>query len=129
MVADEVSSGSCGADDLRALADEAADHEERGAGVVAGEDFGQALGGDVVGAVVVGEGDLAGIVAGDDDRAEELRLRSQRGVGTSPGSEEKTCSGCGLGEGVRHSRASILRGSGLAGSSTPRVDAVATVFY
>ncbi len=43
---------------LGALADVAADEEESGAGVVAGEDVEEALSGDVVGAVVVGEGDL-----------------------------------------------------------------------
>jgi hypothetical protein len=59
VVADEVSGGCDGAGDGGALLDVAADEEECGAGVVAGENFEEALGGDVVGAVVVGEGDLA----------------------------------------------------------------------
>ena len=61
VVADEVSGGGDGSGDGGTLADEAADHEEGGADVVAGEDFEEALGGEVVGAVVVGEGDLFGV--------------------------------------------------------------------
>ena len=58
VVADEVSGCGDGAGDLRALTDVAADEEEGGAYVVAGEDFEKALGDDVVGAVIVGEGDF-----------------------------------------------------------------------
>ena len=81
MVADEVAGGGDGSGDGWALADEAADHEEGGADVVLGEDFEQALGGDVVGAVVIGEGDLVGIVAGDEDSSEELGLGGEGRVG------------------------------------------------
>src|SRR5260370_26187219 len=58
VVANEVAGRGDGAYDLRALADVAADEEEGGADVVQGEDVQKALGDDVVGAVVVGEGDF-----------------------------------------------------------------------
>ena len=61
VVADEVAGGGDGSGDAGALADEAADHEEGGADFVAGEDFEETLGGDVVWAVVEGEGDLGGV--------------------------------------------------------------------
>ena len=65
------------------LTDVAADEEEGGADVVAGEDFEKALGDDVVGAVVVGECDFVGVAAGDKDVAEELGLRGESGVGAA----------------------------------------------
>ena len=58
VVADEVAGGVDAADDLGTLADEAADHEEGGAGVVLGEEIEECVGGDVVRTVVVGEGDF-----------------------------------------------------------------------
>ena len=61
VVADEVSGCGDGADDLRALTDVIADEEEGGANVVVGEDVEKALGDDIVGAVVVGEGDFVGV--------------------------------------------------------------------
>ena len=82
VVADEVSGGGDGADERGALADEAADEEEGGVDLVAGEDFEQPLGGGVVGAVVVGEGDFVGIGACDEHPAEELGLRPEGGVGS-----------------------------------------------
>jgi hypothetical protein len=75
VVADEVAGCGDSADDLRALADVVADEEKSGADVVAGEDFEKALGDDVIGAVVVGEGDLVGVARRYEDFAEELRLR------------------------------------------------------
>ena len=92
MVADDVASGGDGAGDLRTLADVAADHEEGGADLVAGEDFEEAFGGEVVGAVVVGEGDLFGAAGGDEDGAEDL------GLGLEGGIRSCTC-GCGGEEG------------------------------
>jgi len=59
-------------DNLATLADEAADHEERGASVVEGEDVEESVGGDVVGAVVIGERGFVGVVPGDDGVAEQL---------------------------------------------------------
>ena len=89
VVADEVAGGGDGSGDGWALADEAADHEEGGADLMLREDFEEALGGDVVGAVVVGEGDLVGIGAGDEDFSEELGLGGEGRVG---------CGRCGGGE-------------------------------
>ena len=80
VVADEVPGSVHSADDLGALVDEVADHEERGADVVAREDFEELHRGGVVGSVVIGEGDLVGIPASDESAAEELRLRRERGV-------------------------------------------------
>ena len=72
VVADEVSGGGDGADDLGALADEAADEEKAGSDLVAGEDFEEAMGGFVVGAVIVGEGDLVRTAWCDEDLPKEL---------------------------------------------------------
>src|ERR1700722_5001545 len=102
MVADEVAGGGDGAGDLGALADVAADEEERRSDLVAGEDFEEALGGDVVGAIVVGEGDLVGVAARDEGGPEELGLWGEGGGG--PGAS----GGGGCGEdggdclGLRH---------------------------
>ncbi len=85
VVADEVAGGGYGSGDGGALADEAADHEEGGADVVLREDFEEALGGEVVGAVVEGEGDLGGVGAGDEDFAEELGLGGEGRVGCGRG--------------------------------------------
>ena len=59
-----------------------------------GEDVKKALGDDVVGAVVVGEGDLVWFAGGDENFAEDLRLRRQCGVGAK---RDEACSGesCG----------------------------------
>jgi hypothetical protein len=67
-----VSGSVYGAGDLGPLADEAADHEEAGANIVAREDLKQSHCGGVVGAVVVGEGDLGGVSASNDGAPEEL---------------------------------------------------------
>ena len=110
VVADEVAGGGYGAGDLWTLEDVAADHEEGGAGVVAGEDFEEALGGDVIGAVVVGEGDLAGFLRGYEDLAEELRLRGEGGVGAGSGGGcggEERCGGDG--GSVRHDSPPLSR--------------------
>src|SRR5271168_4038461 len=102
VVADEVAGGGNGAGDLRTLADEAADQEERSSDFVAGEDFEEPFGSDVVGAVVVGEGDLVGVAAGDENGSEDLRLGRKGRVG------EKPCGGGCRGEegggglGLRH---------------------------
>ncbi len=74
VVADEVAGGGDLADERGALADEAADEEEGGVGLMFGEDFEEVRGGFGVGAVVVGEGDLVGFRRGDESGAEELRL-------------------------------------------------------
>src|ERR1700730_6100449 len=85
VVADEVSGGGYGAGDVRALTDEAADHEEGRADVVAAEECEESFGSDVVGAVVVGEGDLARALRGDQDFAEDLRAGPEGGVGARSG--------------------------------------------
>ncbi len=89
MIADEVAGGGDGAGEDGALADKAADQEKRRADFVAGKDFEQAFGGGVVGAVVIGKGDFAGVRAGDEDVAEELRLRPESGISSG------TCGGGG----------------------------------
>lgn len=94
VVADEMTGGCDGASDLWALTDVVADEEECGAGVVLGEYVEEAFGGEVVGAVVVGEGDLVWVRSGDEELAEELGLRGERGVGDGAG-----CCGCGGEEG------------------------------
>jgi len=81
VVADEVSGSVDAANDFGALADEAADHEEGRSGVVAGEEFEERVGGDVVGAVVVGEGYLVGVGASDDRVAEELGAGAESCIG------------------------------------------------
>jgi len=93
VVADEVSGGCDGASDGGTLLDVAADEEERGAGVVAGEDFEETFGGDVVGTVVVGEGDFVWVLAGYEDFAEYLGLGGECGVGECAcgGGGEKCC--------------------------------------
>jgi len=97
VVADEVAGGVDATDDLGTLADEAADHEEGGAGVVEGEEVEESVGGDVVGAVVVGERGLVGVVAGDDGVAEELRAGAEGCVGereAGGGYESRSCQRC-----------------------------------
>ncbi len=85
VVADQVPGGVDAADELRALADEAADHEEGRARVVGGQHLEQRFGGGVVGAVVVGQRGFVGVVAGDECVAEELRAGAERGVGEGRG--------------------------------------------
>ena len=95
VVADEMSGDGYGAGELGALTDEAADHEEGGAYVVAGKDFEEALGGGGVGAVVVGEGDLLWAGRGDEGGAEELRAGREGGVGEGSGGGDHGCCGYG----------------------------------
>src|SRR6266851_7786302 len=108
VIADEVAGGGYLADELGALADEAADEEEGGVDLVAGEDFEEALGGFVVGAVVVGEGDFVGLRRGDESGAEELGLRVEGGVGQGACWRGEDC--CGFYEGVRHVLFIVLSG-------------------
>src|SRR5213075_672221 len=56
VVADEMPGCGDSTGDLRALANVAADEEEAGVDIVAGEDLEKALRDDIVGAVVEGEG-------------------------------------------------------------------------
>jgi len=81
VVADEVASVVDAANDLGTLANEAADHEEAGARVVAGEEIEEGVGGYVVGAVVVGEGYFVGVGAGDEGVTEELGAGAEGRVG------------------------------------------------
>jgi hypothetical protein len=104
VVADEVAGGGYGSGDVGTLKDVAADHEEGGAGVVAGEKLEEALGGVVVGAVVVGEGYFVGVGRGYEDLAEELGLSGEGGVDAGP------CSGCGGEEGCRGDGGSVWHG-------------------
>ena len=60
------------ADEGWLFADELADHEEGGSRVVGGEDVEKLGRGVWVGAVVIGERPLVGVVAADERRAEEL---------------------------------------------------------
>ena len=75
VVANQVTGGVDGPSDLRPLAHEAANHEERSADVVAREYVEELHGRGIVGTVVVGKGDLGWVVSGDEGAAEELRLR------------------------------------------------------
>jgi hypothetical protein len=93
VVANQMTSRVDTADDLGTLAHEAADHEEGGAGVVLGEEVEEGVGGDVVGAVVVGEGCFVGVGAGDDGVAEELGAGAEGGVGESEAGGHGHC-GC-----------------------------------
>ncbi len=81
VVADEVAGGVDAAHDLRSLRNEAADHEERSASIVLGEEIEESVGRDVVRAVVVGERYFVGVAAGDDGMAEELRAWAESRVG------------------------------------------------
>ncbi len=77
------------------LTDEAADHEEGGLGVVAGEEIEERVGGNVVRAVVVGERYFCGVVAGDYGVAEELRAGAETRVGKGKargGGDDQGCS-------------------------------------
>ena len=80
VVADEMSRGRDGAGDLRALTDVVADEKETGADVEAGQDIKESFGDDIVGTVVVSEGDLVWVWRGDKNFAEDLRLCRQCGV-------------------------------------------------
>jgi hypothetical protein len=60
VIADNVSGGSDLADDIGALGDIATDQEEGGADLVTVQNFEQARGPRIVGAIVEGEGQLAG---------------------------------------------------------------------
>ncbi len=96
VVAQEMAGGVDSADYLGALAYEAADHKEGGAGVAFGEEFEERVGGTVVGAVVVGEGYFVGVAAGEDGVAEELRSGTEGRVGEGEASGSGDC--CGGGE-------------------------------
>jgi hypothetical protein len=89
-----VAAGGDSANQGGTLADVAADHEEGGTDFVAGEDFEKAFGDKVIGAVVVGKGDLFGSAGGDEDWPEDLGLGPEGGIGAS------AC-GCGGKEGDR----------------------------
>ncbi len=65
----------------------ASDEEEGGAEAVLREEVEEAPGPGIVGAVVVGEGELRGIVSGDQGAAEELRLRIHGRVGAGSGGQ------------------------------------------
>ena len=93
VVANEMAGGVDAADDLGTQADEAADHEEGGAGVVAVEDVEERIGGEVVGAVVVGERGFVGVAASDDGVAEELGAGAEGCVGEGEaGGDCQSCS-------------------------------------
>ena len=62
--------------------------------VVPGENVEKALGDDVVGPVVVGEGDFVWVAGGDEDFAEDLGLRGKSGVGAATG-EARSGESCG----------------------------------
>src|SRR5580658_2932822 len=64
VVAHEVTRGMNAADQLNALADEAADDKEGGAHLVAGENLENRFGAEIVGTVIIGEGELPGIMSG-----------------------------------------------------------------
>lgn len=109
VVPDKVSGSGYGAGEIGPLAYEAADHEESGADVVAGQDFEEALGDAGVGAVVVGQGDLVGAGASNEDFAEELGLGPEGGVGPGSGEESGGGGGCGDFEcGVGHGGSALL---------------------
>ena len=95
VVADGVAGEMDGAGELRPQADEAANHEEGGANVEAGEHVEQMRGGGVVGTVVEGEQNVVGVPRSDQGAAKELRARAEGGVGgeRSGGGHER--GGCG----------------------------------
>src|SRR5271163_3610161 len=66
VVANQMSRGVNGADDVRALTGEAPDHEKRRADLMLGQDIEQLKGIRIVGAVIESEGDLIGVAVGDE---------------------------------------------------------------
>ena len=74
VVTDEVTCRAHRADEVGALLDKFADDEEGGLDPEAVEHGEKLGGGAVVGTVIVGKGDLVGIMASDEGAAEELRL-------------------------------------------------------
>jgi hypothetical protein len=93
VIADEVAGGVNATGDFWPLPDESAHHEERGSGVMAGEDIEELVSGGIVGTVVVGERDFVGIAARDDGSAEELRTWTEGCVrkGAGRGCYERGC--------------------------------------
>lgn len=75
VVADEVTCGLDLADDVWPPANVAADEEKGGADTVLREEIEEASGPGIIGAVVIGQGELCGIGAGNQGAAEELGLR------------------------------------------------------
>lgn len=95
VVADEVTGSVDFADEVGTLADVAADKEEGRTQAMLREEIEQMPGPGVIGAVVVGQGELSGITARDEGMSEELRLRIHRRVRTDSGGK----AGCGTGAG------------------------------
>ena len=81
VVADDVAGGGDSAGEGGGAEDVGADEEEGGLDVVDGEDFQELGGGEGVGSVVKGEGDLRGVGRGDEDGAAELGLGVEHGIG------------------------------------------------
>ena len=87
MVADGMAGGGDLADEAGISLGAAANEEECGADIAAGEKLEEARGPGGVGAVVEGEGELAGARRGDERGAEELRGGPAGGVGEAAGSQ------------------------------------------
>ena len=90
VVADEMSSGLDLSDEIGPLANVAADEEERSADILLRQQVEQAAGPGIVGAVVVGEGELGRVATGDEGASKELRLRIHRRVGAASGSKSSS---------------------------------------
>ena len=114
MVADEVTGGDDLADEGGFCLSAAADEKKGGADTAAGEKFEEAGGPDGVGAVVEGEGQLAGARRSDERGAEELRGGPQGGIGEA--SRRQTESGCCAETGGDSSR----QGENMLSSSVAR---------
>ena len=80
VIADEMPRAGDGRHYVGALAGECANDEKCGPDAVVSEDFQKAESVGVIGPVVVGEGDFAGVRSGDYCLAEYLRCRPHRGV-------------------------------------------------
>ena len=92
VIADEVSGVGDAANELRLGLGKLADHEERGAHIVLGEDVEQTRRPGGVGAVVEGEGELAGAARRDERPAKDLRGGPQGGIG-EPADAKPGCAG------------------------------------
>src|ERR1700722_7836325 len=82
VIADEVTGGSDAAHECRLRLCIAADKEERGADTVTGQGIQKAGSPGWVGAIVKGEGDLAGTIGRDEGLAKDPRSRRECGIGT-----------------------------------------------